>query len=105
EPAGDEVDAHMVDLCRLRTPAVRAEEEDVGGLELRECDPLCRLDLAAHGVGRAALQRRPECVRAGVGLELVDAPDEARAVETARHQLPRPEGILWALARSAPDVR
>ncbi len=87
EPAVAEVDAHVVDLGRLRPAAVCAEEDEVAGLELRERDSLRRLDLAAHRVGRAALEGRGERVGAGVGLQLVDAPDEAGAVEAARHLL------------------
>ena len=81
-----------------------AEEDEVAGLELRERDPLCRLDLAAHRVGRAALEGRGERVGAGVGLQLVDAPDEAGAVEAARHLLAGRERVLRPLARPAPDV-
>src|SRR3954453_15719262 len=103
QPAVAEVDAGVADRGRLGARAGRAEEEHVTGRELGEADPLGAPDLAAHLVRRAALDRRGEGRAAGVGLQLVDAPHEAGAVEAAVGL--DAEGRLRLLARAAPDVR
>src|SRR5436190_1552195 len=82
-PAAAEVDPGVADRGRLGARAGRAEEEDVAGSELGEADPLRGRDLPAHLVGGASLDRRGERGAAGIGLQLVDPPDEARAVEAA----------------------
>src|SRR2546423_10537557 len=102
EPALAGVDPRVVDLGRLRPRPLRAEEDDVAGLELRVRDPLGRRHLAAHRIGRPAAEGLREGGGAGVGLELVDAPDEAGAVEAA--PCLDVERALRALARPAPDV-
>src|SRR4029079_10671001 len=80
EPAVADVDRRVEDLGSLGLRAVRAEEDDVGGLQLVEGDPLRARHLDAHRVGRPAAKGRGECSLVRVGLELVDAPDEAGAV-------------------------
>ena len=65
-----------------------------------------RLDaghLAAHRVGRSPLEHGGEGRRAGERLELVDAPDEPRAVEAAREQ--HPAELLVALGGAREHVR
>src|SRR5207244_3387155 len=90
EPAAAGVDAHVVDLRRLRARPARAEEDDVARLDARERDPLGRRHLAAHRIGRPAAERLRERRRAGVRLELVHAPHETRTVEAAaRHDAER----------------
>src|SRR4051812_42688045 len=102
EPAVAQVDAHVADLRRVRARPLVAEEDDVGGLELRECDPPGRRHLAAHLVRRPAAERRGQRARAGIPLELVDAPDEARAVVAAARR--HAERRLRAVRLAAPDV-
>src|SRR5581483_10890468 len=70
--------------------------------EPRVRDALLGLDLAAHRVGGAPLERVRERGADGVGRELVDAPDEARAVETTGDG--RAEWLLRFLACARPDV-
>src|SRR5204863_19716 len=78
-------------------------EEQVAGREARERDPLRLRHFPAHLVGRPAVERGRERATAGVGLEPVDAPGEAGAVEaTARGDA---EERLGELARPAPDIR
>src|SRR5215210_6499496 len=102
-PAGAQVDPGVADRARARARAGRTEEEHVARGDPRERDPLCLRHLAAHLVGRAALDRRRKRCYAGVGLKLVDTPDEAGAVEAAgRLDAERRRGLL---ARAAPDVR
>src|SRR6266540_5604245 len=101
EPAVAHVDAHVADLGGLRARAM-AEEDDVARLQLGVRDPPGRRDLAAHRVRRPALERVGEPARAGIRLELVDAPDEAGAIEAAGCLMS--EWGLGALARPAPDV-
>src|SRR5262249_13551908 len=60
-------------------------------------------DLDAHRVRRPALDRRGEGSLVRVALELVHAPDEARAVVAAARG--DAEVDLGAVARAAPDVR
>src|SRR2546429_507283 len=83
EPAVAEIDAHVVDLRGLRFRALRPEEEDVGGLEYRDGNAFCDWNLAAHRVGSPTLEHVRERAPVRVLLDLVDAPDESRAVETA----------------------
>src|SRR3954471_18309119 len=102
EPAVAEVDARVIHLPGLRSWPVGAPEEHVGGLEVRERDAPCGRHLAAHREGRPSLEGGRECGATRIGLELVDAPDEPRAIEA-------PAGLdaersLRLLARSAPDV-
>src|SRR5581483_4323264 len=78
EPAVADVDARVDDLAARRVRAVAAEEDDVRGLELCERDPLRLRNLDAHRVRRPPLDHRGEVALVGVGLELVDAPHEAR---------------------------
>src|SRR5262249_20623406 len=82
--------------------ACGAEEDHVGGLELRERDPLRRGNLAAHRVRRPTFEDVRELSFVRIRLELVDAPDEARAVEAAVY-LP-PVRRVRRLALAAPDV-
>ena len=102
DPAGAQVAPGVADLARRRASPGRAEEDDVSRLELREADALRLRHLAAHLVGRASFDRRVERRAAGIGLKLVDAPDEPRAVETAASL--DAERRLGVLARAAPDV-
>src|SRR5919204_2484374 len=103
EPAVAEVDPGVIDLSRLRARAGSAPEEDIARLQSRKGDPLGDRHLAAHRESRAALQRRLQRRAAWVRLELVDAPHEAGAVETAGGL--DSERRLGILARAAPDVR
>src|SRR4029079_6672843 len=102
EPARAEVDPRVADLSGLRTRPRGAEEDEVARLQLRERDPLRPRHLSAHLVGRAALDGPVERGATRVRLKLVDAPDEARAVEAASRL--DAEWRLRALARAAPDV-
>src|SRR5471032_822631 len=77
EPAVADVDGRVVDLRRLRPRPLRPEEEDVGGLEVGEVDPLRARYLAAHLVRRAAAEHERERAAPRVLLQLVDTPDEA----------------------------
>src|SRR5207248_3769454 len=70
---------------------------------LRERDPLRARHLDAHRVRRPALDRRGEGPLLRIALELVDAPDEPRAVVTAACW--DAEVDLRTVARPAPDVR
>src|SRR5947208_9261821 len=102
EPAPAEVDARVVDLRRFRPRAGSSPEQDVGRLQLRERDALCRRHLAAHREGGSALERARERRAAGVGLKLVDAPHESGAVE-APGSLDA-DRRLGLLSCAAPDV-
>src|SRR3954471_10286238 len=102
EPAAAEVDAGAIHLRGLRARPVGAPEEHVGRLEVPERDALCGRHLAAHREGRASLEGGRQCGAARVGLELVDAPDESRAIEAPGCL--DAERSLRLLARSAPDV-
>src|SRR5207302_4305512 len=102
EPAVAQVDPGVVDLALLRPRATGPEEEHVGRLELGDRNSLRPRNLAAHLVGRAALDRLGEVPFARIRLELVDAPDEARAIEPARCS--DAERRLTSLARPAPDI-
>src|SRR5262249_23281536 len=103
EPAVADVDAGVEDLRSLRVHTLRAEEDDVRRLQLLEGDPLPARDLDAHRVRRPALDRRGERALVRVLLELVDAPDEARAVVAAARV--DSELGLCAVLRPTPDVR
>src|SRR4051812_2570162 len=103
EPVVAEVDARVIDVVRLRASAGGAPEENVSRLQTREGNALRRRHFAAHGKGRPALQGGCERALAGVGLELVNAPHEAGAVEAAGRL--DAEGRLLGLARAAPHVR
>src|SRR5580765_4637357 len=103
EPAASQVNAGVIDLAGLRLRTVNAEEEDVPRGQLLQRDPKLFRHLAAHLHGRAALDDVREVRGAGIRVELVDVPDEARAVEAARSA--DSERSLWPLARAAPDVR
>src|SRR5204863_8936167 len=92
----------MPDRRRLGARPGRAEEEDVARRELREADPLRARNLAAHLVRRPALDRVVQRSPAGVLLQLVDAPDEAGAVEPAPGL--HAERGFGRLVRAAPDV-
>ena len=105
EPAAAEVDAHVVDLGRLRPRPGRSEEQEVARLDLRQRDPLGRRHLARHRVGRPAAEDARQRGRPGIGLELVHAPGEPRTVEAARDHRARAEWVLRQLARPAPHVR
>ena len=83
EPAFAEIQSGVVDLVRGRVPSVCAEEHHVCGLELRGRDEVTLWHLAAHLVRGAAAQHSRKTALAGVRRELVDAPDEPRAVEAA----------------------
>src|SRR3954453_9282466 len=102
EPAVADVDPHVPDLGRLRFRAFAAEEDDVGRLELRERDAPRLRHLAAHLVRRPAAESRGKGALVRVGLELVHAPDESRAVIAAARG--DAELRLRAVARAAPDV-
>src|SRR5262249_54922997 len=102
-PAVPEVDRGVVDLRRAGARAARAEEEDVGRREPLGWDASSLCDLAAHLHRRAAVDHLTETGSARVALELVDAPDEARAVRPAARL--DSERRLRAFARPAPDVR
>ena len=82
---------------------MRPEEDDVGGLKVREVDQLGVRHLAAHDVRRPAAERRGEIAFPRIARELVHAPYESRAVVSAagRHA----EVHLVAVARAAPHVR
>src|SRR2546423_4692746 len=103
EPAAADVDAGVVDLRRPGARPPEPEEHDVCRLELGEGDPFGTRDLAAHRIRRAPAEHVGEGAFAVVALELVDAPDEPRAVEAASR--PDAERGLGALARAPPDVR
>src|SRR6478672_8536291 len=103
EPAVADVDTRVNDLPARRVRAAVAEEDDVGGLELLERDPLRARHLDAHVVRRPPPDRRREVALVRIALELVDAPDEAGAVVAAARRYA--ERRLGAIARSAPDVR
>ena len=80
----------MVDLPRLRAGAL-PEEEDVARLELRRPDAVAPRHLAAHLHRRAAAERVGEVALPGIRGELVDLPDEARAVEPGAAAGARPD--------------
>ncbi len=82
---------------------MRAEEHDVGGLQLRCGEQVALGHLAAHLVGRAPSQHARKAPLARIRRQLVDAPDEARAVEAAGRR--DAEQRLLGRARPAPDVR
>src|SRR6266849_2317679 len=106
EPTVAEVDAHVVYLRGLRRRAVGSEEDDVGGLELLERDALRGGHFSAHRVRRPALEHVREGAPVRVLLDLVDAPDESRAVEAAVDLRPeRRVGGFGELALPTPDVR
>src|SRR5258706_841615 len=102
EPTVADVDAHVADLRRLRARAAVTEEDHVGGLELRQADSLRLRNLAAHLKRRPAAEHRGKVAFVGIGLELVDAPDEAGAVVAAPRR--DAELRLGPVARPAPDV-
>src|SRR4029450_11070011 len=83
EPASADVDAGVTHLGRNRLRPAITEEEDVAGHKAPDGDPLRAPDLSAHLVRGAAAERARKLWRARVSGELVDAPDEAGAVETA----------------------
>src|SRR5215218_685335 len=101
-PDAAEVDPGMPDRRRPGAGAGGAEEEHVAGLQLGEADPPRARHFTAHLVRCPAFDGRRQRCAAGVRLQLVDAPDEAGAVEaTGRLDAER---RLWLLARAAPDV-
>src|SRR3712207_7636487 len=102
EPAAPEVDAGMRDLTR-RGARSRPEEEDVARLEPRLVDAARSGDLAGHPGGSPVPDGRTEPRRPRPALELVDAPDEARAVEAAARG--DAEERLRRLRHPAPHVR
>src|ERR671934_1456236 len=102
DPAVGAIDPGVVDLGRLGTAAARAPEEDVTGLQVCNGDSLRGRDFAAHRKRRSPLQRAGKRRAPWIRLQLVDAPDEAGAVEPTWG--PNSERRLGPLARAAPDV-
>ena len=92
----------MVDLSRVRARAAGPEEHDVGRREAGGLDAHALRNLAGHRRGGSAAQDIRQLRGAGIGLDLVDAPDEPGAVESAL----RLGAVrrLGRLALAAPDV-
>src|SRR5439155_22675241 len=92
----------MADLGRRGAGARVAEEEHIGGREMKAADPGSSRYFAAHLVGRSPPDDVLEQSPSGEGA-FVYTPDEPRAVETA--PIGDSEKHLRVLGRAAPDVR
>src|SRR5262249_24562894 len=96
-------DTHMSDLARLRARSSGAEEDDVAGCEGVAAHAHGTTHLAAHLVRRPADEDSREARRSLERLRLVDAPDEAGAVEAAGEHLA--EEALRLVGGAGPHVR
>src|SRR6266540_1041652 len=102
-PAVAEVERHVVDLGGLGASSSGPEEEEIGGHEAFDLDSPAPRHFTGHRSGGTSTQGIRELRCARVGLELVDPPREARAVEAT--SCLHTEGRLGQFALAAPDVR